>query len=164
MTEKDKLFTKCSSNILLTAHRSKREHMRSSGWLIKSIAEFELFDLHSYLLNPRCKTHPSLLFYYREANNEFTILANSWRYSQQYSNKVFFAVVDFDEGPDVFNAVRWYLCYLTVYFVETPITINIGFVLNWFLFLVWKFSASLIFAILCLICIIIIWNDEIDFI
>ena len=42
----------------------------------------------------------------REANNEFTILANSWRYSQQYSNKVFFAVVDFDEGPDVFSAVR----------------------------------------------------------
>ena len=43
----------------------------------------------------------------REANNEFTILANSWRYSQQYSNKVFFAVVDFDEGPDVFSAVRY---------------------------------------------------------
>ncbi|KAL9973173.1 hypothetical protein ACROYT_G019590 [Oculina patagonica] len=42
----------------------------------------------------------------REANNEFTILANSWRYSQQYSNKVFFAMVDFDEGPDVFNALR----------------------------------------------------------
>ncbi|XP_073252496.1 dolichyl-diphosphooligosaccharide--protein glycosyltransferase subunit TUSC3-like isoform X2 [Porites lutea] len=42
----------------------------------------------------------------REANNEYTILANSWRYSQQYSNKVFFAVVDFDEGPDVFNALR----------------------------------------------------------
>lgn len=42
----------------------------------------------------------------REANNEYTILANSWRYSQQYSNKVFFAMVDFDEGPDVFNALR----------------------------------------------------------
>ena len=47
-----------------------------------------------------------LFSFNREANNEFTILANSWRYSQQYSNKVFFAVVDFDEGPDVFSAVR----------------------------------------------------------
>lgn len=42
---------------------------------------------------------------FREANNEYQILANSWRYSQQYSNKLFFAMVDFDEGPDVFNAV-----------------------------------------------------------
>ncbi|KXJ15801.1 tumor suppressor candidate 3 [Exaiptasia diaphana] len=42
----------------------------------------------------------------REANNEYQILANSWRYSQQYSNKLFFAMVDFDEGPDVFNALR----------------------------------------------------------
>ncbi|XP_068701481.1 tumor suppressor candidate 3-like [Montipora foliosa] len=42
----------------------------------------------------------------REANNEFSILANSWRYSQQYSSKVFFAMVDFDEGADVFNALR----------------------------------------------------------
>ena len=50
----------------------------------------------------------------REANNEFTILANSWRYSQQYSNKVFFAVVDFDEGPDVFSAVR--LVILVIFF------------------------------------------------
>ena len=49
--------------------------------------------------------NPFVSFYNREANNEFTILANSWRYSQQYSNKVFFAMVDFDEGPDVFNAV-----------------------------------------------------------
>ena len=42
----------------------------------------------------------------READSEFTILANSWRYSQQYSSRVFFAMVDFDEGPDVFSAVR----------------------------------------------------------
>ena len=41
----------------------------------------------------------------READSEFTILANSWRYSQQYSSRVFFAMVDFDEGPDVFSAV-----------------------------------------------------------
>ena len=52
-----------------------------------------------------------MIFFNREANNEFTILANSWRYSQQYSNKVFFAVVDFDEGADVFNAVRVLICF-----------------------------------------------------
>ena len=33
---------------------------------------------------------------------EFQV-ASSWRYSQQYSNKMFFAMVDFDEGPDVFQ-------------------------------------------------------------
>uniref|UniRef100_A0A0L8HYT1 Tumor suppressor candidate 3 n=1 Tax=Octopus bimaculoides TaxID=37653 RepID=A0A0L8HYT1_OCTBM len=38
----------------------------------------------------------------RHANEEFTILANSWRYSQQYSNRLFFAMVDYDEGSDVF--------------------------------------------------------------
>lgn len=42
----------------------------------------------------------------KEADSEFTILANSWRYSQQYSSRVFFAMVDFDEGPDVFSALR----------------------------------------------------------
>lgn len=89
-----------------------RAHVRE-WWLNENTAEFKLFDLHSHLLNPQDmqlkahgKTQQSLFFYNREANNEFTILANSWRYSQQYSNKVFFAVVDFDEGPDVFNAVR----------------------------------------------------------
>jgi len=42
----------------------------------------------------------------RHANDEFTIVANSFRYSQAYSNKVFFAVVDFDEGADVFQMLR----------------------------------------------------------
>lgn len=41
----------------------------------------------------------------RHANEEFTIVANSFRYSQSYSNKLFFAVVDFDEGSDVFQMV-----------------------------------------------------------
>lgn len=39
----------------------------------------------------------------RHASDEFTIVANSFRYSQSYSNKLFFAVVDFDEGSDVFQ-------------------------------------------------------------
>lgn len=41
----------------------------------------------------------------RHAHEEFTIVANSFRYSQVYSNKLFFAVVDFDEGADVFQMV-----------------------------------------------------------
>lgn len=43
--------------------------------------------------------------YFRHANEEFLILANSFRYSPVYSNKLFFAMVDFDEGSDVFQLV-----------------------------------------------------------
>lgn len=42
----------------------------------------------------------------RHASDEYTIVANSFRYSQSYSNKLFFAVVDFDEGSDVFQMVK----------------------------------------------------------
>nr|CAD7261507.1 unnamed protein product [Timema shepardi] len=42
----------------------------------------------------------------RHAHDEFQIVANSFRYSQMYSNKLFFALVDFDEGPDVFQMVE----------------------------------------------------------
>jgi len=35
----------------------------------------------------------------KQAHEEYQLVANSWRYSQQYSNKLFFAMVDFDEGP-----------------------------------------------------------------
>ena len=35
----------------------------------------------------------------KQAHEEYQMVANSWRYSQQYSNKLFFAMVDFDEGP-----------------------------------------------------------------
>ncbi len=41
----------------------------------------------------------------RQANDEFQIVANSYRYSQQFSNQMFFAMVDFDEGSDVFTSV-----------------------------------------------------------
>uniref|UniRef100_A0A8D9ADN5 Magnesium transporter protein 1 n=1 Tax=Cacopsylla melanoneura TaxID=428564 RepID=A0A8D9ADN5_9HEMI len=41
-----------------------------------------------------------------QANDEFVIVANSFRYSQMYSNKLFFIVVDFDEGSDVFQMLR----------------------------------------------------------
>lgn len=42
----------------------------------------------------------------RHANDEFLVVANSFRYSQAYSNKLFFVMVDFDEGSDVFQMLR----------------------------------------------------------
>lgn len=45
--------------------------------------------------------------HFRQADEEFQVLANSWRYSSAFTNKVFFASVDFDEGSDVFQMVRW---------------------------------------------------------
>lgn len=42
----------------------------------------------------------------RHAADEFAIVANSFRFSQAYSNKLFFAMVDFDEGSDVFQMVK----------------------------------------------------------
>lgn len=42
----------------------------------------------------------------RHASDEYTIAANSYRYSQAYSNKLFFAMIDFDEGHDVFQMLR----------------------------------------------------------
>lgn len=42
-----------------------------------------------------------------EAHDEFTILANSWRYSQQYSSEIFFVKVDIDEdGMDAFQQMQ----------------------------------------------------------
>ncbi|XP_071452591.1 dolichyl-diphosphooligosaccharide--protein glycosyltransferase subunit TUSC3 [Hetaerina americana] len=42
----------------------------------------------------------------RHAHDEFLIVANSFRYSQLYSNKLYFALVDFDEGSDIFQSLR----------------------------------------------------------
>lgn len=42
----------------------------------------------------------------KEANTEYEIVANSWKYGTTYSNNLFFAMVDYDEGPDVFNTLR----------------------------------------------------------
>ena len=40
-----------------------------------------------------------------QANDEFQVVASSWRYSQMYSSRLFFAMVDYDEGQDVFASV-----------------------------------------------------------
>uniref|UniRef100_G3TAA2 Dolichyl-diphosphooligosaccharide--protein glycosyltransferase subunit MAGT1 n=1 Tax=Loxodonta africana TaxID=9785 RepID=G3TAA2_LOXAF len=42
----------------------------------------------------------------KQADEEFQILANSWRYSSAFTNKIFFAMVDFDEGSDVFQMLN----------------------------------------------------------
>ncbi len=44
--------------------------------------------------------------FHRQANEEYQVLANSWRYSSAFSNKLFFTVVDYDEGADVFQQVN----------------------------------------------------------
>ncbi|XP_058241120.1 tumor suppressor candidate 3 isoform X1 [Hemibagrus wyckioides] len=42
----------------------------------------------------------------RQANEEYQVLANSWRYSSAFSNRLFFTVVDYDEGADVFQQLN----------------------------------------------------------
>ncbi|XP_018592683.1 magnesium transporter protein 1-like [Scleropages formosus] len=42
----------------------------------------------------------------RQADEEYQILANSWRYSNAFTNRIFFASVDFDDGSDVFQMLN----------------------------------------------------------
>ncbi|XP_014663863.1 PREDICTED: tumor suppressor candidate 3-like [Priapulus caudatus] len=42
----------------------------------------------------------------KQANEEFQIVANSWRYSQSYSGRLFFAMVDYDQAADVFQSLK----------------------------------------------------------
>jgi len=41
----------------------------------------------------------------RAASEEFSLVANSYRYSQFYSTKMFFAMVDFDDGSEAFESM-----------------------------------------------------------
>lgn len=38
-------------------------------------------------------------------NDEYQIVANSFRFSQAVNDKLFFGMVDFDEGSDIFQIV-----------------------------------------------------------
>lgn len=50
--------------------------------------------------------HRDFLCASRDAYDEYVILANSWRYSNQYSSELFFIMVDIDEdGMDAFQQV-----------------------------------------------------------
>jgi len=42
----------------------------------------------------------------KNAADEYHMVANSYRYSSQYSSKMFFSMVDFDEGPDIFQIMK----------------------------------------------------------
>ncbi|XP_073886298.1 dolichyl-diphosphooligosaccharide--protein glycosyltransferase subunit MAGT1 isoform X4 [Macaca fascicularis] len=55
---------------------------------------------------PRFKRRSCLSLPNRQADEEFQILANSWRYSSAFTNRIFFAMVDFDEGSDVFQMLN----------------------------------------------------------
>lgn len=43
----------------------------------------------------------------RHASDEYEVVAQSYRYSSAFSNKLFFAMVDFDEGAEIFQ----YVCF-----------------------------------------------------
>ncbi len=45
------------------------------------------------------------IFSLRPAHDEYQIVAQSYRYSNAFSSKVFFAMVDFDEGAEIFQSV-----------------------------------------------------------
>lgn len=47
------------------------------------------------------------------------MLANSWRYSSAFSNKLFFTIVDYDEGADVFQQVNVEYCKAFLVFRAT---------------------------------------------
>jgi oligosaccharyltransferase complex subunit gamma len=54
----------------------------------------------------------------RQAHDEFAIVANSWRFSPQFSNKLFFGMVDYDEGSDVFQQLSINSAPVFLYFSE----------------------------------------------
>ena len=58
------------------------------------------------------------IIHIRLANEEYQILANSWRYSSAFCNKLFFSKVDYDEGTDIFQQVREIYFVLIAYLLE----------------------------------------------
>uniref|UniRef100_A0A6A7FLU3 Tumor suppressor candidate 3-like n=1 Tax=Hirondellea gigas TaxID=1518452 RepID=A0A6A7FLU3_9CRUS len=42
----------------------------------------------------------------RHASDEYQLVGNSWRYSPTFSNKLFFSMLDFDEGSDIFQQLQ----------------------------------------------------------
>lgn len=51
-------------------------------------------------------------YIFRHASDEFMIVANSYRYSHRLTESpLYFGIVDFDEGSDIFQLVSIILCY-----------------------------------------------------
>ncbi|KAL8581002.1 hypothetical protein ACOMHN_048036 [Nucella lapillus] len=41
-----------------------------------------------------------------QADEQFNLVANSWKYSKHFSNKLFFAMLDYDDNPNVFQMLK----------------------------------------------------------
>jgi len=54
----------------------------------------------------------------KQASDEYQLVANSYRFSPVFSNKLFFAMVDFDEGPDVFQSMKLNTAPVFMHFPE----------------------------------------------
>jgi len=54
----------------------------------------------------------------RQAYDEFAIVANSWRYSPNFENKLFFGMIDYDEGSDIFHQLGINSAPVFLYFSE----------------------------------------------
>jgi len=53
----------------------------------------------------------------RPADNEYQIIAQSWRYSGQFSNKLFFAMVDFDDAPGEYILMIFFIKLMNFIFL-----------------------------------------------
>uniref|UniRef100_A0A8D1XCI6 Tumor suppressor candidate 3 n=1 Tax=Sus scrofa TaxID=9823 RepID=A0A8D1XCI6_PIG len=67
---------------------------------------FVLLSLFFYLFHDGFFSSLRFEHHFKQANEEYQILANSWRYSSAFCNKLFFSMVDYDEGTDVFQQLN----------------------------------------------------------
>lgn len=54
----------------------------------------------------------------RQAYDEFSIVANSWRFSPNFENKLFFGMIDYDEGSEIFHQLNINSAPVFFYFSE----------------------------------------------
>ncbi|KYN07337.1 Tumor suppressor candidate 3 [Cyphomyrmex costatus] len=95
---------------------AERVQQLSEMTMKKSILKFNLSKFKQYIKAPPRNYSIIVMFtamtphrqcqICRHANDEFTIVANSFRYSNLFSNKLFFVSIDFDEGPEVFRLLK----------------------------------------------------------
>lgn len=60
----------------------------------------------------------------RSAADEFSIVANSWRYSSQFTSELFFALVDYDEGSEIFQQLKINSAPVFLLFKDRNVRIN----------------------------------------
>ena len=54
----------------------------------------------------------------KQANDEFQVVANSWRYSGGFTNRLFFAMVDYDDCSDCFHQLKINSAPVFIHFPE----------------------------------------------